>query len=602
MTNHFNKKDKSIRLKVYASIVFLNLILLILIIISIYKTVNYELNEYFLTIIKEKATVLKSQLNQMHENSLKPGEWLENSARLENAVLSNNREQMIELGKTAMHSFGLNYFVLTDTLGNVLARAHEPVKFGDNILNQKNIQNAIMNLKTVGIEEGKVVKMSIRAGTPLKDKNGKNIGIISTGYVFKDFSFIDNLKNLINTEVTIFIGNTRYQTTIIDKAGNRIVGTPLNNPKIEETVLESKQIYYGNSTVQGNLYKAAYIPIINVDDKAVGMFFCGINIEIINTLSNTITIILSIVFVLLELLILIILGKTLNRFLFKPISILTDFTKKVSDGNLNVEIEIKSNDEFGILANAQNQMTKSLKYIMLQVIELSEFLRISSLQFSSTSELLSQSANEQAASVEEVSASMEQMSSSIEQNAENSEQTEKIATKASTDIISNTEAVNETILSMNTIASKVSIISDIAFQTNILALNAAIEAARAGIHGKGFAVVAAEVRKLAERSQLSAKEIQTLTKTSVENANRAGKLLLELAPSIQNTAKLVQEITSNGIEQTQGANQVNTAINQLNQISQQNASTSEELASSAELLSQKAEQLMNIVSYFKINN
>jgi methyl-accepting chemotaxis protein len=288
--------------------------------------------------------------------------------------------------------------------------------------------------------------------------------------------------------------------------------------------------------------------------------------------------------------------------LFKPLISLGKNARKISEGDLTVEVKIISNDEFGELAIAQNQMTKSLKHIMAQVIELTQFLRISSLQFSSTSEQLSQNANEQAASVEEVSASMEQMSSSIEQNAENSRQTEKIATKASEEILHNSEAINMTIISMNTIARKVSIISEIAFQTNILALNAAVEAARAGEHGKGFAVVASEVRKLAERSQEAAKEIGTLTKSSTENANRSGKLLFELVPQILNTAKLVQEISSNGIEQAQGANQVNSAIHQLNQISQHSATVSDELAASAESLALKAKQLNDLMDYFKINN
>jgi methyl-accepting chemotaxis protein len=317
MTNKLTLKRRSIRIKVFGIIIFLNFILLIIMLLAIYKVVSYELNEYFTTIIKEKATVLDSQIKNLHKNSLNPGEWLENSTRLENAVLTNNRDQMLELGKTAMHSFGIDYLVITDTLGNVLVRAHEPSKFGDNISNQRNIQNAIKNIKTVGIEEGKVVKMSIRAGTPLKDKNGKNIGVISTGYVFKDSSFVDYLKSVINAEITIFIGDTRYQTTLTDDSGKRITGTSLNNPLIEKTVLKERQIYFGNSKIMDSYYKAAYIPIIDVNDQVVGMFFCGINIDIINALSYAITIILSFIFILLEILIVFILGYILNKFIFR---------------------------------------------------------------------------------------------------------------------------------------------------------------------------------------------------------------------------------------------------------------------------------------------
>jgi methyl-accepting chemotaxis protein len=153
---------------------------------------------------------------------------------------------------------------------------------------------------------------------------------------------------------------------------------------------------------------------------------------------------------------------------------------------------------------------------------------------------------------------------------------------------------------MHEIADKVSIIGEIARQTNILALNAAVEAARAGEHGKGFAVVAAEVRKLAERSQISAVEIDTLTKNSVRATEEAGQLLSGIAPEIGKTARLVQEIAAASIEQNSGANQVNNAIQQLNQVTQQNAAASEEMATSSEELASQAQQLLEMISFFKL--
>jgi methyl-accepting chemotaxis protein len=181
-------------------------------------------------------------------------------------------------------------------------------------------------------------------------------------------------------------------------------------------------------------------------------------------------------------------------------------------------------------------------------------------------------------------------------------QTEKIANQAAQGIRTVSENAIASTKAMKDIASKVSIIGDIAYKTNILALNAAVEAARAGEHGHGFAVVADEVRKLAERSQVAADEIDALSLTSVNMADDAGKQLMAIAPEIEKTARLVQEIAAASMEQNVGAEQVNSAIQQLNQVVQQNAAASEEMASSSEELSSQSDQMKEVISYFSIGH
>ena len=193
------------------------------------------------------------------------------------------------------------------------------------------------------------------------------------------------------------------------------------------------------------------------------------------------------------------------------------------------------------------------------------------------------------------------MSASINQNTENAKVTDGMASQAAKQAAQGGEAVTETVTAMKQIAGKIGIIDDIAYQTNLLALNAAIEAARAGEHGKGFAVVAAEVRKLAERSQIAAQEIGELASGSVDKAESAGRLLGEIVPAISKTSDLVQEITAASEEQSAGVSQVNTAMGQLNQITQQNASSSEELAATAEEMSSQATQLQNLMAFFKVD-
>jgi methyl-accepting chemotaxis protein len=195
---------------------------------------------------------------------------------------------------------------------------------------------------------------------------------------------------------------------------------------------------------------------------------------------------------------------------------------------------------------------------------------------------------------------MEQMGANINQNADNALQTEKIALQAADNAVKGGEAVEKTVGAMKEIAKKISIIEEIARNTNLLALNAAIEAARAGDHGKGFAVVAGEVRRLAERAGKAASEISELSENSVEVAEGAGVLIAKIIPEIRKTAELVQEITAASSEQRGGTEQINKAIMQLDQVIQQNASSSEELASMSEELSSQSEQLLDTIGYFKL--
>jgi methyl-accepting chemotaxis protein len=249
---------------------------------------------------------------------------------------------------------------------------------------------------------------------------------------------------------------------------------------------------------------------------------------------------------------------------------------------------------------AIRDMVAKLSEIIGQVRDNAVSLVGASDQLSATAQSLSQGASEQAASVEETSASMEEMSASIAQNNENSKVTGDIATRSAKDAVEGGHAVKETVEAMKQIAKKIGIIDDIAYQTNLLALNAAIEAGRAGEHGKGFAVVAAEVRKLAERSQVAAEEISQLASGSVGMAEKAGGLLDTIVPSIQKTSDLVQEIAAASAEQNSGVGQINGALNQITQAVQQNAAASEELASTSEEVNAQALELQTTVEFFKL--
>jgi methyl-accepting chemotaxis protein len=290
----------------------------------------------------------------------------------------------------------------------------------------------------------------------------------------------------------------------------------------------------------------------------------------------------------------------ITRSIVLPLRKAITFSEKIAIGDLTAEINIDQKDEVGDLTHSLQQMVEKLKSIIGSVAEATTAISQASEQLQNSAQEMSNGATEQASSVEEISSSMEEMTAAITQNTSNSRETEKIAKHTAIDVNESNTAMNNTIVSMKTIAEKISIIGEIARQTNLLALNAAVEAARAGEHGKGFAVVASEVRKLAERSRLAAIEIDGVSAKSVEIALKSGELLKNVVPNIQKTSDLVQEITSSSVQQDSGSEQINTAIQQLNEVVQENAAASEEMAASAEELNAQAQQLQTTMSFFKV--
>ncbi len=279
-------------------------------------------------------------------------------------------------------------------------------------------------------------------------------------------------------------------------------------------------------------------------------------------------------------------------------------TAKVADaiaaGDLTVEARrLSDKDTLGI---SLERMVSKLREIVGQVTSAAQNLSAGSQELSSSAEQLSEGSTEQAASTEEASASMEQMAANVKQNAANASQTEAIAAQSAKDAEASGVAVNRAVEAMQTIATKINIVQEIARQTDLLALNAAVEAARAGEHGRGFAVVASEVRKLAERSQAAAAEIGTLSSDTLKTAQEAGSMLGKLVPDIKKTAELVQEITSSCREQDVGATQINQSIQQLDKVTQQNAAASEQVSSTSEELATQAEQLQTTISFFRIED
>ncbi len=414
---------------------------------------------------------------------------------------------------------------------------------------------------------------------------------------------IDELYNEINEQAIL------YEKTLLSDEGRKLFASfgktreayGVFRTRAEQAALINDDTAALEVIVQGG--QAALAEREAIDAMFQQKVKLGREIAADNTdLANMSTLIMIIV-ILIGVIISVVLGLVLSNSITKPLGVAVGISTEIAQGDLrrNVEVAYLSRkDEIGQLAKALEEMITQLRNITISIQTSADTVSSGSGGISSAAQQLSQGSAEQASAVEEVSASIEEMASSIKQNSENAFTTEKMASKSSVEASEGGQAVSETVTAMKNIAAKITIIEEIARQTNLLALNAAIEAARAGEAGKGFAVVASEVRKLAERSQVAAQEISSLSSTSVAIAEKAGTLLLNIVPAIQKTSELVQEISATSKEQSTGSEQISKAIMQLDSVVQQNASAAEEMASMAEELSSQSEHLQSTIEFFKV--
>ncbi|WP_419787749.1 methyl-accepting chemotaxis protein [Pseudodesulfovibrio sp.] len=457
-----------------------------------------------------------------------------------------------------------------------------------------------------GIEPGRG-GFTIRGVAPVKDANGKQLGSVevlkSFGPLLKSLEETGGLKVLLYMNSDLLNITTKLQ----DSSKYPLVGDKyvLVSGQENETAREAVTLDDLNQGKEQSVthmvgdHAVTTLPIKDYANNQIGILCMVSNMgEQRAHITRALYFITGGV-ILIAVIPMLVGSQVIRRFILIPIHALLTFAEAFSNGDMTVSVTIHQKDEMGDLATALQGMRQHLTNIVNEVQGAAESLAKSCDDVNQSSRTLAEGSSRQAASVVEVATSIEQISSNIRQSFENIKQTQALATQAAHDAQQGGDAVAQTVDAMNVIAEKIAIVEEIARQTNLLALNAAIEAARAGEHGKGFAVVAAEVRKLAERSGLAAAEIGELSSTSLEVADRAGKMLKKTVPDIHRTSELIEEISVAAKEQDIGVSQINQAMNELDSVVQQNSSMAVHVADASSAMDGHARNLKDTMCFFK---
>ncbi len=616
------------------------------------------------SVANSSVNVLQNEMSSLKENARLSASYISMNQNVIGAMQTGDVNALLSEVKKLTSDMKFDAVVVTDKSGNVLTSTSAVYKAGSSLGSHENIKLSLGGKSYTGYLSGSALRFAVASSSPIyNSKDGSIAGTITAAYSLENNQLLDSLNAETGNEFTIFIGNERLNTTIIQD-GKRAVGTKLGEA-VSDIVINKKERYLGEAQILGEDYATAYVPIMSTDGSSViGILFSGSSLAEIKKSELKVqltgfgaSVILIIIFILIGILFL---RSKLKKPLDKVVSAAQAIEAGTMDDNtLKLLSTIKSKDEIGRLARSMQQAINSItsvvsdiemlrdavsqndltvqidstkhngKYNEIAVLvdglvsELGGLIKNISVvsnrittgsdMISAGSQSLAQGSTEQAAAIEEISATANHVVEKAKNNSKNASQSKGIAEKVQKEAELGSEkmqrlfaALEEISAASANISTITKAIEDIAFQTNILALNAAVEAAHAGTLGKGFAIVAGEVKNLAEKSSEAARQTNVLVGTSIEKSKdgtaigeEMQRTLNSVVSGINEAVESIKLIALESTEQVDAIEQLNSGIEQISQVVLNNTATAEESSSSSVEMASQARELDKMISRFK---